>query len=138
MKPIGDMRVTVSGPAYHLACFSCTWNDQLFDDFEADACAVITNPDEFVSRLEIAGKSVFQNWYFHHNPVQYFDPYFRLKNEYLDAAASKDFRLAYQIEYRILWAQIDAAPLSGAQFVNIGPAQDIIEAYDRAGNKIRT
>jgi hypothetical protein len=136
IKVIGDVLRTVSGPGYHLACFSSVWDDQLFDEFEADTCIAVTAPEEFCKRLQAAGRAIFPAWYFHDNPVQYFDPYQQVRNEYFDAAMSKDFRFAYQNEYRVLWSQLGGRPISGAQFVNIGPAQDIMTMYDRGGNVI--
>ena len=50
---------------------------------------------------------------------------------------SKDFQFAYQNEYRIIWSQMTASPVDGFQFVDIGPAQDIMKMYDRDGREIR-
>ena len=50
---------------------------------------------------------------------------------------SKDFRFAYQSEYRILWSQMRASPVAGFQFVDIGPVQDIMTIYDVDGREIR-
>lgn len=136
-KPIGDIKRTVQGPSYHLVCFSCVWNVELFEDFQADTCVAVIAPEEFAKRLEVAGELVFPGWYFYHNPVQYFDPYKIQKDEVINSATSKDFRLAYQNEYRILWSQMEAAPIDGFQFVDIGPAQDIMKMYDLDGKVIR-
>lgn len=132
----GNIRRTVNGPSYHLVCFSCSWNKELFDDFEADTCVAITNPEEFFRRLQIAGQTVFPHWYFMHCPVGYFDPYEQGRNELFDPALSKDFRFAYQREYRLFWSQLDAQPIDGHQFVNIGPAGDIMAMYDADGSLI--
>ncbi len=137
LKVMGDVRRTIGGPNYHLVCFSCVWDSDLFEDFQADTCVEVTDPAEFAKRLEEAGRSVFIGWYFHHCPVQYFDPYERIKNEAYDSAMSKDFQFAYQNEYRIIWSQMTAAPVDGFQFVDIGPAQDIMKMYDRDGREIR-
>jgi hypothetical protein len=137
LRALGDLRRTVGGPPYHLVCFSCVWSEHLFDEFQADACIAVTNPEEFARRLEMAGRSTFSNWYFHHNPVHYFDPYEQIKNEPFDSAMSKDFRFAYQQEYRILWSQLEASPIEGFQFIDIGPADDIMAMYDRTGAEIR-
>ena len=137
LKVMGDVRRTIGGPNYHLVCFSCVWDSDLFEDFQADTCVEVTDPAEFAERLEEAGRSVFLDWYFHHCPVQYFDPYERIKNEAYDSAMSKDFQFAYQNEYRIIWSQMTAAPVDGFQFVDIGPAQDIMKMYDRDGREIR-
>ena len=133
---LGDVTKTVTGSPYHLVCFSSEWNDDLFDDFEADACAVIVDPEAFTSRLEAASRAAFPSWYFHHNPVSYFDPHEMGKNEYLDSSMSKDFSYAYQNEYRILWSQMAAEPVSGFQFVEMGDARDLVQVFDRIGNSI--
>ena len=137
LKVKGDVRRTIGGPKYHLISFSCIWNADLLEDFQADTCVVVTDPAEFAKRLQEAGRSVFPGWYFLDCPVQYFDPYERIKNEAYDSAMSKDFQFAYQNEYRIIWSQMTAAPVDGFQFVDIGPAQDIMKMYDRDGREIR-
>ena len=134
---IGDIRRTIGGPQHHLVCFSCVRNLELFEDFQADTCVAVTDPAEFAKRLEVAGESVFPGWYFLHCPVQYFDPYERTKNEFFNSAMSKDFRFSYQNEYRILWSRMRAAPVDGFQFVDIGPARDIMTMYDVGGREIR-
>ncbi|MYA95835.1 MAG: hypothetical protein F4X91_05445 [Nitrospinae bacterium] len=135
-KPIGDIKRTVTGSKYHLVCFSCVWNVELFEDFQADTCVAVSAPEEFAKRLEVASEPVFPGWYFLDMPVQYFDPYEMRKNEIFDSTISKDFRLAYQNEYRILWSQMNASPIDGFQFVEIGPAQDIMTMYDVDGREI--
>lgn len=136
IKLIGDIRRTVGGPGYHLVCFSCVWDVQLFDDFQADTCVAVTDPGEFARRLEAAGRAIFPGWYFLDCPVQYFDPYERMKNEFFNSAMSKDFRFAYQNEFRILWSQMSAGPINGFQFVDIGPAHDIMTLYDVSGRSV--
>lgn len=133
---LSDVRHTVGGPDYHLLCLSCVWDDQLFEAFEADSCVVINNPEEFARRVEAAGISVFPNWYFHHSPVQYFDPFDVKPKEFFDSANSKDFLFAYQNEYRLLWANLEGQPVSGHQFVTIEDASDIMDVYDSSGAKL--
>lgn len=137
MKVIGDVKRSVSGPPYHLVCFSNVWDKQLFSDFEADTCCVVENPEEFSNRLERAGASLFPNWYYLNAPVQYFDPYERVENELFNSSMSKDFRFAYQHEYRILWSQMNEVPINRFQEICIGPAQDIMRLLDACGNKIQ-
>ena len=133
---LGDIRRTVTGIRYHLLCLSCVWNPELFVDFKADTCVVISDPVEFAKRIEVAGRAVFPGWYFLDCPVQYFDPFEQGKNEVFDSAMSKDFRFAYQNEYRILWAQINAAPVIGHKCIEIGPALDIMAMYTVDGEEI--
>ena len=136
LNVIGDIRRIIGGPKYHLVCFSCVWNPELFKDFQSDTCVAVTDPGEFARRLEEAGSQVFPGWHFHNGPVQYFDPYEQIENEHLNSAISKDFRFAYQNEYRFLWSQMSAAPVDGFQFVDIGPVQDIMTMYDGDGREI--
>ena len=133
---IEDVQHTVGGPRYHLVCFSCVWDPQLFEEFGADTCVAVTEPREFARRIGEAGKDVFPGWYFLDCPVQYFDPYERLKNEFFDAGMSKDLRYAYQNEFRILWSQMRATPIDRHQIVNIGPVYDIMTMYDINGREI--
>lgn len=133
---IGDIRYSTTGPDYHLVCFSCVWDEQLFAAFDADTCVVVTQPEELARRIENAGTAVFPDWYFHHNPVQYFDPYELRKDEYFEPAMSKDFQFAYQNEYRFLWSQFCAAAVQGYQFVKIGASQDIMSMYDIDGKLV--
>ncbi|MDR3528103.1 MAG: hypothetical protein P4L57_12575 [Rhizomicrobium sp.] len=135
-KPIeilGDVTRTITGSQYHLICFSREWDEKLFDDFEADACAVIFNPKEFIRRLGRASADTFPGWYFHHDPVSYFDPYEMGRDEYFDASMSKDFSFAYQNEYRVIWSRRSARPVEGFQLAEIGNAQDIVKLFDRNG-----
>lgn len=130
------MQRTIGGPQYHLICFSCVWDTKLFEEFEADTCVAIADSSEFSRRVEEAGKVLFPGWYYIDCPVQYFDPYELGRNEYIDSSLSKDFRFAYQNEYRILWSNIEGVPIHGFQFINIGSSHDIMTMYDPLGREI--
>jgi hypothetical protein len=122
-KPIGDLRRSVSGTDYFVYCVANDWDPDLFADFNADACVVIRDPPEFARRLEAAATAL-RNWYFHYNPVEYFDTHERRQNEYIDNAMSKDFRFAYQRETRFLWAGM-GRPAAGFLDLELGPMKDI-------------
>lgn len=122
-KPIGDMQRSVSGIDYFVYCVANDWDPDLFADFKAEACVVIRNLDEFARRLKQAATPL-SDWYFHYNPVQYFDPYERTRREYFDNAMSKDFRFAYQRETRFLWAG-NGRPAHGIIDLELGPLHDI-------------
>ena len=113
MPGIGDVRWTVSGPNYYMLCLSCDWDLALFEAFQADACVVIRRPEVFAQRLEAAAKAQFAGWRFHHNPIWYFDPYETRKHWDLYASMCKDFRFAYQREYRFLWSHLGGQAASG-------------------------
>jgi hypothetical protein len=129
-RPTGDLRYSHSGTDYFVYCLSNEWDVELFDDFGVDACVIIKNPEEFARRLENVGRLVLPDWYFHHCPVEYFDTYERLPKERIDNAMSKDFRFAYQREYRFLFAGF-GKEASGAKYLELGPLQDIAELHFR-------
>jgi hypothetical protein len=127
---IGDLRNSVTGTDYYVYCVANDWDPDLFSDFNADACVVIHNPGEFARRLKTAASSTLGDWYFHYNPVEYFDTYERRTHERIDNAMSKDFRFAYQRETRFLWA---SRGRSAAGFIDLelGPLKDIASLTGR-------
>jgi len=130
MPIVGDVKKMVSLPDYYAFCMTCDWDLDLFADFDgADSCIVIKNVEEFARRIERTAAEQLPNWYFHHSPVEYFDPYERVRNEYLDAGMSKDFRFAYQREYRFLWFPKDAEVADGFKFLALGSLRDLAEVH---------
>ena len=126
---LGNVEHMVSMPDYYVFCMTCDWDPELFTDFEADTCIVIKDAELFARRIEIAAAPQLPGWYFHHNPIQYFDPYERLKNEYFDAAMSKDFRFAYQREYRFLWFSQNGDAPNGFKLLELGNLANFAEIH---------
>lgn len=126
---LGDVRRTVPGPNYYTLCLSCDWDPALFAAFGVDACVVISDPEALAQRLEIAAKEHLPGWYFHYNPVEYFDPYELARHQHVDAAISKDFRFAYQREYRFIWASLEGKHASGFVHLDLGALTDIAELH---------
>lgn len=127
---IGNVQQTVSMPNYYVWCVACDWDNGLFTHFNADCCIVIKDGDEFVRRLEVAVADLLPGWYFHHNPVQYFDPYEKQRDEFFDAAMSKDFRFAYQREYRFLWFPENVEDANGFIYPKLGCLEDLVEFFN--------
>jgi hypothetical protein len=129
---LGDVKSTHSGPPYYLLCMSCDWDQRLYKEFEVEQCAVITNVDEFARRLEQAASELAPGWLFHHNPVEYFDPYEVPSRSVVRHYNSKDFRFAYQREYRFLLMRAEAGPAAQeALDVKMGPMRDCLEMWPR-------
>lgn len=132
IKIISDVKSSVSACDYYVLCLSYDFEPSIFDEFGYDSCLIIKKPEEFASRLETTLKKQFPEWYFHHNPIQYFDPYEHQKNEYFSPTMSKDFSFAYQMEYRFLLNPLKPAeeiiPLSEFE-IQLGPLSDICELY---------
>lgn len=131
----GDVSRLVSGPDYYMLCMSGDWDPKLFDDFsKSDCCLAVRDAEAFANRLEMTAQSVLpaSSWFFHHNPVEYFDPYEIHRSGYIDTATRKDFRFAYQREYRFLWF-----PIKGDQTEEfrdlppLGSLGDIAQLWDR-------
>lgn len=129
-RPIGDLHYRATGIDYYAYCVANEWDPDLFSDFKSDACVVIHNVEEFARRLSSAASPRLRNWYFHYNPIEYFDTYERQPHERIDNAMSKDFRFAYQRETRFLWAGIGQ---SAAGFIDLdlGPLKDIASLTSR-------
>ena len=114
---------------------TCDWDIDLLAAFDgADSCIVIKDVGEFTRRIEHAAAEQLSNWYFHHNPVEYFDPYERIKNEYLNAGICKDFRFAYQREYRFLWFPQNAEVADGFKLLSLGSLRDLAEVHYRVSS----
>lgn len=132
IKIIGDVKASISACDYYVLCLSHDFEPLIFEQFGYDSCLIIKNPEQFASRLEHEFNKHVHGWYFHHNPIQYFDPFEHVKNEYFSPTMSKDFSFAYQMEYRFL---LD--PLKPAEEINslsefeieLGPLKDICELY---------
>lgn len=131
IRPIGNVRYATSISGYLLLCTACDWDETLFDDFGADVCLIIRDAESFAERLQGATPGLKGRWALHHFPVEYFDPYERPPKQVFDAVGSKDFRYAYQREYRFSWIADDRQGNSPAQFVECGSLEDIAELVDR-------
>ena len=125
---IGDLCTTTSMPDYYFFCMSCDWDADLFQDFGVDSCVVIKDRKEFSVRVEQATQKELPGFEFFDLPVEYYDPYERIKNQKIDAGLSKSFDFAYQREFRLLWHSPHAAA-SGYKFLHLGSLADIAEIH---------
>ena len=79
-KPIGDVTRTISlATNYYVYCMSRILSYRLFDDFEADSCLIIRDPEEFSSRLLTAVSDEVPDWLSWKQPVEHIDPYLHPK-----------------------------------------------------------
>ena len=130
MPILGDLKRTVTTlNNYYTLCLSSDFEPIIFELFGYDSCVVIKNPEEFSTRLEQATKHILPGWFFHHNPMEYFDPHEPIKNQYISATMSKDFSYSYQMEYRFLWNPPIIANAKDYIEVSLGPLHDICELY---------
>ncbi|WGI26590.1 hypothetical protein QEN58_05900 [Halomonas alkaliantarctica] len=128
IKTKGNLIRTTGGIDYHMLCFSLAWDESLFSDFNGSThCAVVNDITELCNRIERAGSQTYNNWYFHHGPINYYDPYETTLNTKIDSAMFKDCTFAYQQEYRIIWARLQGSQVEGPQFIKTGDLSDIID-----------
>lgn len=132
---IGNLKRTIRMAVdYYVLCFSQEFDYRLFSAFKndqgetADACLVINNVDKFARRLDVAMQERFSNWNFYWNRMFYFDPYYNVPGKTAPTpGAYKDFKYAYQREYRFLWHPLSFDP--GLRFgtfdIKIGSLEDI-------------
>lgn len=134
---IGDITVNHEGPEYYMYCVAGDWDKRLFDEFGVDRCVVVTNPEDFAKRLQVAASAKLSGWHFHHNPVQYFDPHESALNGYVNHAMAKDFRYAYQREYRFVWLRLSAPESNGEHLdISIGALNDCAELWGPHGRAL--
>lgn len=133
---IGDLyRKSTYATGYngYIWCASNSLDAYMFAEFSADACVVIHQPDSFVERLNTAVQKLLPRWYFHHNPIMYFDPSEPIStNEYKDAFMTKEIRYAYQKEYRYLWVPTldQRVPADAYYDIELGSLADIAEYHE--------
>jgi hypothetical protein len=136
IRPTGDIKRTVSSPNYFVICMSCEWDSGLFSAFNANSCLVIRKPDQLASLLDGAANEELNGWLFHYGSVCYFDPYEWKSNEPFDAALCKDFRFAYQREYRFMWLPPPGQRAAGHKELKLSPLLDSAELYDAQGTRL--
>ena len=129
---IGDVHETVSaGLNYYVLCMSTDFEPQIFEEFSYDSCVIIKDPEQFAARLEASSRSVLPHWDFYHNSVEYFDPYDPYESQYFSAVMCKDFRFAYQMEYRTIWVPQANGSVKDYIFLCLGSLEDICDLYIR-------
>jgi len=123
---------------YYIFCLAMGWNVRLFNDFNADACLVITDPKRFIRALGEAAKGQLPDWRFCCKPVTYIDSvqdlrFLRVRTEARFAPFfCKDFRYLHQKEVRAVWLPPDpAARLDlGHIFITLGSLEEYCELIE--------
>jgi hypothetical protein len=68
--------------------------------------------------------------------VCYFDPYEWKSHAPFDAALCKDFRFAYQREYRFVWIPPPGQGATGYKELKVGSLSESAELYDAQGTRL--
>jgi hypothetical protein len=102
-----------SATNYYIFCLAADYELRLFDDFEADACLVITDPGRFARNLGEAAARQLPGWHYDCRFVRYVDPVQHItgveaiRREEFAPFFCKDFRYEYQKEVRAAWLPPD-------------------------------
>jgi hypothetical protein len=115
---------------FYVLCMAARYSPRLLDDFEGDAILVINNLNRFIIRLESAVKKLHPELLLKAGTVKYYDPYLIWPDDDdFDPFFFKNFKYAYQKEFRFVWyAQnipLDCQPF----FVDIGQMRDIASIH---------
>lgn len=123
---IPDQRVDVvfQSPAdYWMYCLTESVEPRLFVDFEADACVIFRDREQFADRMrraaQILGKARRQG-----GPVEYVDPLLPKRAE-IFLPMAKHFGYAYQAEYRFCWFPEHPIPELKHADLSLGSLEDI-------------
>ncbi|MGE4265694.1 MAG: hypothetical protein AB7E46_14615 [Desulfovibrio sp.] len=122
----GNYKSTTSCKDYYIFCTAYDFDTDLVKEF-GGACAVIKDVDEFAKRLNRAAQEILNGWQFFHDRVQYYDPYDNDLSQDIITPIHKDFRFAYQREYRFLWQHSDGAETPKIITLDLGCLKDIAE-----------
>jgi hypothetical protein len=98
---------------------------RLFVDFNATACVIIRDRDEFRRRLKAAGAAALPGARGRDGKAIYIDP-LRPRSARIDVPMSKNFKYASQAEQRFVWEPSSTAPIACTD-LKLGRLKDIAE-----------
>lgn len=102
IQAIGKAEVTArAGNNFYVWCVTTTFDPRLFDDFGGDTCLIIHDPATFLARMYAAMTEALPDWPGCSILVHYYDPV--RPGDAVLSPLDKDFRYAYQREFRFLW-----------------------------------
>ena len=114
---------------YYLRSFACVYSEQLFTEFDSDACLQINDVGEFEKRFRNSFESQYPDWTGYSGVVKYIDLQNPTKKytqiEILFLKDRKDY--SAQGEFRMAIIPPEKAKLSKRANVDLGSLQDISE-----------
>jgi len=123
---IGDLRLSTTAPDYYTFCLSSDWDSDLYKEFQgSDSCLVIRDARSFIERVRASSRIELPGWQLFAAPIHYYDPYTPSRAAPILPAMSKDFRYAYQREFRLIWMPPATESPQGCRFIQIGSIEDI-------------
>jgi hypothetical protein len=111
---------------FYVYCLAESCDLRLFDDFKADTCVLIKEPETFKKRLEEAIAGLLPDWKYLAGPVIYFDPFFARPHQ-MAPQFFKHFRYSYQKEHRLCWLPLSSHRAPDHVYFDVGPLTDCAE-----------
>lgn len=103
IAPIGNIQFQKkSHTNYFVHCFAAQYSNREFDDFEADCCIVIQDPDKLFQKMMESVASEKPEYLGAISSVKYVDP-LQSRHEDIDVFFTKHFKYCYQNEIRTIW-----------------------------------
>jgi hypothetical protein len=100
---IGYLKYVHMSQDCYIFCLSTAWQRRMHEEFSSDSCLHIYDKDKFIDIIRSASQIQFGRGHFDCYDVQYFDPFENDVAGKIDPYLYKDFRFAYQKEYRLVW-----------------------------------
>ncbi len=113
---------------YYMYCVSEVLKARLFDEFEADSCLVIKQPDEFANRLWLSVQANLPDYKFGMGQISYFDPILPVPTT-PEIFNTKHFRYTYQSEFRYVCVPNTNIKELEPTDLNVGSLEDICEMH---------
>jgi hypothetical protein len=123
---VGPVRLTQTAESdYYFSSYSVLFEHRLFDDFEADGCIIVKDPNEFCKRLAEAFRGALPAWTCQIGGVQYLDPLRPTPSP--DICFAKHFRYSYQKEFRMVWLPPQEQKALGPLCLELGDLSSFCE-----------
>ena len=91
-----------SNTNYFVHCFSAGYTYREFDDFEANACVVISEPTTLFKKMMRAARKALPDYDGFASQIKYIDP-LNCEPGCVDIFFAKHFKYSYQNEVRVIW-----------------------------------
>ncbi len=118
---IGDMHRTLRTADYYVYCMALSQDHELFGDFGANSCVVISDPSAFAERISDAVKHQLPGWHFRSGCVKYIESYTTNPRDFMipdiDLCFTKLDSYSHQLSYCQIWCMAwtdQAAALHGS------------------------
>tara|TARA_R110001583_G_C5558663_1_gene400980 strand:+ start:110 stop:982 length:873 start_codon:yes stop_codon:yes gene_type:complete len=124
IEPIGNVSFRIESKTnYYVHCFASNYTYREYDDFEANACIVIKNPEAVLGKIISTFEEEIPGFICYAESVRYIDP-LQSKKDDVELFLSKHFKYSYQNEFRIIWIPGTEVKMLDPVFIEIGSMEE--------------